>query len=58
MERKEHPSFIEGRCASIVSVAGNDEIGHFGELHPRTITNFHLEHPIIAFEFDVEKMMQ
>jgi phenylalanyl-tRNA synthetase beta chain len=56
MERKEHPSFIEGRCASIVSVAGNDEIGHFGELHPRTITNFHLEHPIIAFEFDVEKM--
>jgi phenylalanyl-tRNA synthetase beta chain len=43
-----HPGFIQGRCASIYK----DEIyiGLFGELHPKTITNFSLEHPIIAFE--------
>jgi phenylalanyl-tRNA synthetase beta chain len=47
-------SFIDGRCASIVS---NEQIiGIFGELHPLVITNFNLSNPIIAFELDVESM--
>lgn len=53
IEEKEHPSFIEGRCASILATK---EIGYFGEIHPRVIENFELEHPVIAFEFDMEKM--
>jgi phenylalanyl-tRNA synthetase beta chain len=43
-----HPAFIKGRCASVVT--NNKEIGFFGELHPKTIINFELEYPIIAFE--------
>lgn len=47
---KIHPAFIQGRCAAVVH-AKNGELGFFGELHPKTITNFTLEHPSIAFEF-------
>ncbi len=42
----DHPAFVKGRCASILYKAKN--IGYFGELHPKTITNFTLEHPVIA----------
>ena len=51
---KNHPAFIKGRCASVY--LNNCEIGYFGELHPRTITNFDLEHPIIAFEINVDSL--
>ncbi len=43
-----HPGFVQGRCASIT--VNNKDIGVFGELHPRTISAFSLEHPIIGFE--------
>lgn len=49
-----HGSFVNGRCASVVS--GENEIGIFGELHPQVITNFDLSNPILAFELDVEGM--
>lgn len=48
---KQHPAFIDGRCASIQKK--KKEIGYFGELHPKTIQNFNLEYPIIAFEMNV-----
>jgi phenylalanyl-tRNA synthetase beta chain len=48
IKEKSHVAFIEGRCASVLKNA--KEIGVFGELHPKTIQAFHLEHPIIAFE--------
>ena len=51
-----HPGFVKGRCASIV--VKNKEIGFFGELHPKTITNFQLEHPVIAFEIFTDLMNQ
>jgi len=51
-----HAAFIEGRCASIVK--DNQEIGFFGELHPRTIQVFELEHPIIAFEIQADLLQQ
>jgi len=53
---KNHPGFVNGRCASIIKE--NQEIGYFGELHPKTILNFELEHPIIAFELYVNVMKQ
>jgi phenylalanyl-tRNA synthetase beta chain len=52
IKEKEHPAFVNGRCASVFS--DNKEIGFFGELHPRTIKQFNLEHPIIAFELKAE----
>ncbi|HHF55518.1 MAG TPA: phenylalanine--tRNA ligase subunit beta [Thermoplasmatales archaeon] len=51
VEEKKHPSFIEGRCASII-LNGN-EIGYFGEVKPSVISNFDLEYPVIAFEIDL-----
>ncbi len=49
-----HPGFVKGRCASIIS--NSKEIGFFGELHPKTITGFELEHPIIAFEIQADSL--
>lgn len=49
-----HPAFIKGRCAEIR--IGNKKIGYFGELHPKTITNFELEHPIIALELWADQL--
>jgi phenylalanyl-tRNA synthetase beta chain len=49
IKEKTHGAFIEGRCASMMN--NDEEIGFFGELHPKTIQAFSLEHPMIAFEF-------
>jgi phenylalanyl-tRNA synthetase beta chain len=43
-----HPAFIDGRCAKIIHK--DTVMGFLGELHPRTIQAFELDHPIIAFE--------
>ncbi|DAC72285.1 MAG TPA: phenylalanine--tRNA ligase subunit beta [Thermoplasmata archaeon] len=48
IKEKSHGAFIEGRCAAVMGK--ETEIGVFGELHPKTIQAFHLEHPMIAFE--------
>lgn len=49
---KDHNAFVKGRCASVK--VHEKEIGFFGELHPQTIINFELEHPIIAIEMNIE----
>jgi phenylalanyl-tRNA synthetase beta chain len=52
----DHMGFVKGRCASVKI---NDKvIGIFGELHPKTISNFDLEYPIVAFEVIVDKLQQ
>jgi len=51
-----HPGFVKGRCASIIYK--NKKIGMFGELHPKTIINFELEHPIITFEIIIDLLNQ
>ena len=56
IDDNEHPAFVKGRCASIIHE--NKEIGVFGELHPKTISNFELEYPIIAFEVKAEMLYQ
>ena len=55
IDEKKHPAFIDGRCASIIY--NNKKIGFFGEIHPKTITQFELEHPIIGFEIQIEKFL-
>ena len=47
-----HPAFIDGRCATVTH--NGMDVGVFGELHPRTIQEFSLEHPVIAFELEID----
>jgi len=54
IKEKTHASFIEGRCAAVLKK--EHEIGVFGELHPKTIQAFHLEHPVIAFELVADRL--
>ena len=51
-----HPGFVNGRCAVII--INNKNAGFFGELHPLTISNFLLEHPIISFEINIDILYQ
>ncbi|OYT29173.1 phenylalanine--tRNA ligase subunit beta [Thermoplasmatales archaeon ex4572_165] len=53
---KRHPAFVQGRCASVKK--DDKEIGYFGELYPKTILNFELEHPTIAFEIHVDTLQK
>ena len=46
-----HPSFIDGRAASIV--VDGETAGVVGELHPRVLVEHDLELPVAAFEFDL-----
>ncbi len=48
----EHPSFLEGRAAEFIS--DGKSLGIVGEMHPEVILGFELEHPVAAFEFDLE----
>lgn len=49
------PTFITGRSATI-QAHQHKTIGVFGELHPRTIQAFNLEHPCIAFEMNLDEL--
>jgi phenylalanyl-tRNA synthetase beta chain len=53
---KDNQGFVKGRCASVLF--NKKEIGYFGEVHPKTIINFSLEYPIIAFEINVDSLNQ
>lgn len=55
LESKEHPSFIEGRCASLKYEG--EEFGLFGEIHPEVNEKFGLEYPVTAFQLDLEMIM-
>jgi len=55
VEELAHPSFIDGRCASIM--VDNKKIGYFGEINPEVITAFELEYPVIAFEMDASSLL-
>ncbi len=51
LEKMDHPTFIEGRCAAIV--LNNKHIGFVGEIHPQVLNNWMLEKPCVAFELDI-----
>jgi phenylalanyl-tRNA synthetase beta chain len=46
-----HAGFIGGRSATVIH--NGVDIGVFGELHPKTIQEFSLEYPVIAFELAI-----
>ncbi|WP_254766449.1 phenylalanine--tRNA ligase subunit beta [Salinilacihabitans rarus] len=47
----DHPSFIDGRVASVV--IDGEEVGVVGEVHPKVLVEHDLEVPVSAFEFDL-----
>ena len=53
--QKEDPSFIKGRCASII--VDEEEVGEFGEISPEIITSFELGYPVAAFEMKIGPLM-
>jgi phenylalanyl-tRNA synthetase beta chain len=59
LRTKSHPGFIAGRCIAIVAPEAKQEqeLGYFGELHPKTITGFDLGYPMTVFELGVEAFM-
>jgi phenylalanyl-tRNA synthetase beta chain len=50
------PAFIAGRAAKIVS--GNEELGYFGEMHPKVLENFKIDEPVVAAEIKLDKCMK
>lgn len=51
VEAADHPAYVDGRCAA--ARLDGEERGVFGEVHPRTVTAFELDHPVAAFELDL-----
>jgi phenylalanyl-tRNA synthetase beta chain len=47
-----HPSFLDGRVVEF-SIDGK-KLGVAGELHPEVVLGFELEHPVAAFELELE----
>ncbi|EMA50005.1 MULTISPECIES: phenylalanine--tRNA ligase subunit beta [Halococcus] len=50
----DHPSFIDGRAASIV--LDGEHAGVVGELHPKILVEHGLELPVAAFEFRADAL--
>jgi len=50
----EHPSFIDGRVASVV--IDGERVGVIGEVHPAVLVEHDLEVPVAAFEFDLDAL--
>lgn len=50
----DHPSFIEGRVASVV--LDGEHAGVVGELHPAVLVEHGLEVPVVGFEFRADSL--
>ncbi|MCG1004560.1 MULTISPECIES: phenylalanine--tRNA ligase subunit beta [Halobacterium] len=50
----DHPSFIDGRAASVV--IDGEEVGVVGELHPAVIVDHDVEVPVAGFEFELDAL--
>lgn len=50
----EHPSFIDGRTASVV--LDGERAGVIGELHPEVLVEHGLEVPVVGFEFRADAL--
>ncbi len=51
VEPEDHGTYLPGRCAAL-RVEGS-RLGVFGEVHPRTLEAYGLEHPAVAFELQL-----
>lgn len=56
LKRTSHPSFINGRCASVLVKEMN--IGIIGEIHPVVLEKWKIETPVVAFEVDLEEIFK
>jgi phenylalanyl-tRNA synthetase beta chain len=54
IEESSLPCFILGRAAKVIF--GGKDIGRFGEIHPEVISNWELEMPAAASEFNVDSL--
>jgi phenylalanyl-tRNA synthetase beta chain len=52
----EDPRFIPGRAATII--AGGEDVGVFGELHPQVLLNYGVQVPCTACDLDLARMMR
>lgn len=50
-----HPSFIKGRAASVIS---GRNIGVIGEIHPLVLNRWRIEKPVAAFELDLQQILE
>lgn len=50
-----HPSFIQGRTGS--TIVNGLEVGIFGEIHPIVLEKWKLENPVVAFELDIQRLI-
>jgi phenylalanyl-tRNA synthetase beta chain len=48
-------SFLDGRVASIM--VGDQRLGVVGEIHPEVLNNFGVENPTMAFEINLEALI-
>lgn len=54
LAKKDHPSYIKGRSASIKS--DDKEIGMIGEIAPEVLANWGIEMPVVAFEITLDML--
>jgi phenylalanyl-tRNA synthetase beta chain len=50
----DHPSFIDGRAASVV--IDGEAVGVVGEIHPKVLVEHDLELPVAGFEFRLDSL--
>jgi len=51
LKAKDYSEFVAGRSAAII--VNNKEIGHFGEIHPKIITDNGMENPLVGMEIKI-----
>jgi len=54
LKEANHPSFINSRCANI-KIRGK-HAGIFGEIHPKVLSNWEIELPVVALELDLNSL--
>jgi phenylalanyl-tRNA synthetase beta chain len=56
MKGTEHPSFISGRTAMIISKGA--KVGILGEINPKVLETWKLENPAAVFELDIGEIIR
>lgn len=56
LEEGKHPSFIEGRFATLKTLG--QSLGFIGEVHPQVLTNWELEKPVVVAEVNISEIFR
>jgi len=54
LKESEHGSFISGRVARVT--VNNKDVAEVGEVHPKVLSNFGLEMPVVVLELDLSEL--